>query len=213
MGNLVTLVHNLKNGDFLSLTAEIAVLNAVLLHCEDVCKGTFLIYKICNMGLRGFFVVENIRRKVCVMSLYCLFTGLWPLKTDFMDRVWILIAWQNIFFILSNLDWQELFYPFSWVHHHASLSFLDLGCLPAVSLHCSIALGSVCLHSPPKCKVGVGHSCLELKGLCSTQAKSKLLHQCSKALFEQGQYSVVTPSILHSMETSSFNSMMLFLLV
>lgn len=54
MGNLVTSVHNLKNGDFLSLIAEIAVLNAVLLHCEDVCKVIYMFYKICDVGLRDF---------------------------------------------------------------------------------------------------------------------------------------------------------------
>lgn len=52
MGNPITSVHNLKNSDFLSLTAEIAVLNTVLLHCEDVWKVTYMIYKIPNMGLR-----------------------------------------------------------------------------------------------------------------------------------------------------------------
>lgn len=52
MGNTVTSVCYLKNGDFLSLAAEIAVLNAVLLPCEEVCKVTYMIYKTYNMGLR-----------------------------------------------------------------------------------------------------------------------------------------------------------------
>lgn len=54
MGSLVTSVHNLKNGDFLSLIAEISVLDAVLLPCEDVWKVKYVIYKIRDIGLRGF---------------------------------------------------------------------------------------------------------------------------------------------------------------
>lgn len=53
--------------------------------------------------------------------------------------------------------------------------FTDCMCL-----NYSIALGTMHLHSPTKCKAGVEHSYFDLKSLWSTQHKRKGLHQCSK---------------------------------